>query len=96
VTPELRDALALHKPALLALLAPASGLITLKNGPTLPAAAIVLAIDLESRGFRMSVDEAHQFNIEPAAGLTDIDRAGIARWHDHLGAIVDYRAPRIS
>jgi hypothetical protein len=67
----------------------------LKNGPTLPAPAVVLALDLEARGFRMSVDAAHQFQIEPAAGLTDGDRAAIARWRHYLGAIIEYRAPEI-
>lgn len=97
LTPELKDALVLHKPALLNLLKPVTEFITLKNGPTLPADAIRLAIDLEARGFRMSVDEAHQFQIESTTTtLTDADRAGIARWRLHLGAIIGYEPPEIS
>jgi hypothetical protein len=92
LTPELRSELARHKPALLTLLRPVTAFITLRHGPTLPADAIRLAIDLEARGFRMSLDAHQQFQIEPAAQLTDEDRAAVARWRLHLGAIVGYDA----
>jgi hypothetical protein len=96
LTPELRSELARHKPALLTLLRPVTEFVTLKNGPTLQAAAIRLAIDLEARGFRMTLDEGQQFTIEPAASLTETDLAAIARWRLHLGAIIGYQAPEIT
>lgn len=94
MTPELREELARQKPALLTLLKPTE-FVTLKNGPTLPADAIRLAIDLEARGFRMTLDRGQQFTIEPAAHLTDEDRGLIARWRLHLGAIMGYQAPTL-
>jgi len=92
LTPELRDALTRLKPALLVLLAPPRAFVTLKHGPTLPIEAIELAINLEERGFRMRVDQHEQFQIEPAAALTETDRAGIRRWRLHLSTILSYDA----
>ena len=93
VTPELRDALACHKPALLDRLQPAAQYVALRGGLTVPKAALLLVLDLERRGFRLSLDTDQQFHIEPAAGLTEADRAAIHRWRLHLGAIVQYQAP---
>src|SRR5262245_15792812 len=59
MTPELRAALICHKPELLALLRPPTRFVTLKNGPTLPADAIELALDLEARGIVLQVDPDH-------------------------------------
>lgn len=88
LTPELRSELARHKQVLLALLASVNEFVTLKNGPTLPLPAILLALDLERRGFKMMLDECQQFTIEPTAALTDADLAAIRRWRLHLEAIV--------
>jgi hypothetical protein len=96
VTANLRDELARHKPALLTLLRPVTEYVTLKNGPTLPAGVIRLAIDLEARGFTMALDADQQFTIEPATRLTDEDRAAIARWRLHLGAVIGYQAPEVA
>lgn len=93
LTPELRDQLVRHKPALLARLAPVNEFVSLRGGLTVPRPALELALDLEARGFRMTFDAAEQLHIEPAAGLTDVDRAGIVRWERHLGAILTYEAP---
>lgn len=92
LTPELRSELARHKPALVALLAPVTEFVTLKGGLTLPLPALLLALDLERRGFKMALDEGQQFTIEATATLTDEDRAAIRRWRLHLGAIVGYDA----
>src|SRR3989337_2965400 len=75
LTPELRAALACHKPALLAALAPVAEYVTLQGGLIVPLRALLLALDLERREFRQSVDDAGQYHAEPAAGLTDADRA---------------------
>ena len=95
VTPELRETLSRHKVALLALLVPVTEFVTLKDGPTLPLPAVVLALDLERRGFRQWLDAANQYQIE-GGGLTDDDRTAIARWRMHLGAIIGYTAPEIA
>jgi TubC N-terminal docking domain len=88
LTPELRAELVRHKPALVALLA--REFVTLKNGLILPRPAITLALDLERRGGRLSLDADGQVLIEPTAVLTDADRAAIWRWRWHLGAIISY------
>ena len=90
LTPELRAELVRHKPTLILMLAPA--FVTLKDGPTLPIPALVLALDLEDRGFRLLLNEAGQAVIEPTTALTDTDRVAIRRWRRHLGAIVAYTA----
>lgn len=90
LTPELRSELVRHKPALLALLTAPRAFVTLRQGPTLPVEAIELAIDLERRGFRLSVDAWKQFQIEPTSPLTDIDLTAVSRWRLHLAAIVSH------
>lgn len=94
LTPALRAALVRCKSELLTrLLAPVTEFVSLRGGLTVPAPALRLAVDLEARGFRQSVDTEHQYQIEPSKALTDQDRTGIARWRLHLGAIVSYEAP---
>jgi hypothetical protein len=93
LTNALQTELAIHKPALLALLAPVTEYVMLKGGLAVPVSPLQLAWSLENRGFRMSVDACHQFVIEPVAELTDADRAGIHRWRLHLSAIVEYQCP---
>lgn len=92
VTPEIRDALVRHKSELLTRLETATEFVCLRGGLTVPLQALQLALDLERRGLRMSVDEQQQFQIEPGPGLTDADRASIVRWRRHLCAIVTYNA----
>lgn len=93
LTSELRDALARHKVALLSRLAPVTEFVYLRGGLTVPRLALELAIDLERRGFRQSIDAAGDYQIEPRNGLSDGDRARIARWRLHLNAIIAYEAP---
>jgi hypothetical protein len=92
LTSELRSALVQHKAALLALLAPVE-FVTLKGGLTVPVAALRLALNLEARGIALVTDAHHQFVVPQDERLTADDLVNIQRWHTHLGAIVDYRAP---
>src|SRR5262245_29990040 len=70
VTPTLRDACVEHKPALLALLSPDTPrLVMLRGGLAVPVVALLLAVDLEARGFRLTVDADHQVHIDPANQL---------------------------
>jgi hypothetical protein len=88
LTPELRGELARHKPALLALLT--TEFVYLRGGLTVPRPALELALDLERRGFTLTLDECRQFTITATAALTDEDRSSLRRWRSHLGAIVAY------
>jgi hypothetical protein len=92
LTPELRAELARHKAALLALLAPVTEFVDFKGGLVLPLPAVQLALDLERRGFKMSLDACQQVQLEPTAVLTETDLAAIRRWRLHLGAIITYEA----
>ncbi len=91
VTPQLRDELKRHKPDLLRLLA--SEFVTLRGGLQVPVAALRLALELERRGFQLSVDEQEQVLVHPATSLTEPDRVAIQRWQRHLAALISYQAP---
>src|SRR5262245_11435362 len=96
LTPELRDALAQHKAALLAALAPVREFESFHGGLTVPRPAWDLASGLEARGFRLTVNDHHEISSAPSEGLTPEDRAGIARWKHHLGAMVAYPCPEVA
>src|SRR4051794_10285573 len=66
LTPELRSALVRHKPALLALYARVTQFATLRSGLTVPAAALRLALDLEQRGYSLTLNAYRQVVIAPA------------------------------
>jgi hypothetical protein len=90
LTAELRSELERHKPALVALLAPVTEFVTLRGGLTVPLPAFLLALDLERRGFTLSLDASEQAVIAPTMALTDIDLIAVGRWRLHMGAIVGY------
>ncbi len=90
LTPELRAALAQRKDELLVLLAPGEQHVTLRGGLTLPLPALRLVWDLEERGFDVSLDASEQPVVEPAAVLTDRDRAALRRWRRHVAALIRY------
>jgi hypothetical protein len=70
-----------------------SDFVTLKGGLTLPVAVIRLALDLESRGLRMTVeDDGEVIRVRPSDLLTDADRVEIRRWKPHLIALLHYDA----
>jgi hypothetical protein len=95
LTPELRGALLEHKATLLTLLAPVE-FVYLRGGLTVPAPALKLALDLEERGIPLATDAHHQFVVPVDPRLTAADRAAIARWFHHLGAIIEYEAPEVA
>jgi hypothetical protein len=76
---------------LLARLAPVTEFVSLRGGLTVPRPALELALDLEARGFRLSLDGAKQIVVEPLEKLAPADLAAISRWRHHVAAIVDYR-----
>ena len=69
--------------------------VYLKGGLTAPRPALELAWRLEDQGFRMDLDAYQHVVVEPHDRLTDQDRASIARWRHHLGAIVGYQPPEV-
>jgi hypothetical protein len=89
LTPELRAEFRQHKPALLVLLTP-HRFVTLKGGLIVPAAAQMLALDLEARGLPLAVDASGEFITPTDPRLLPADRAAIREYHRHLAAIVEY------
>jgi hypothetical protein len=64
--------------------------VMFKAALVLPLPAVQLAWALEDRGLRLSVDRFNGIVIQPSAGLTKADLAGVRRWRHHLAAIVTY------
>jgi hypothetical protein len=64
--------------------------VVLKGGPVLPVEPMLLALDLEERGFTMTRDEGAVLSVQPYQRLTPEDCAAIRRWKWHLLSIVDY------
>ena len=56
-------------------------------GLVLPVEAVLLALDLESRGLRFVVD-GDDLLVSPRDRITDVDRVAIRRWKWHLMALV--------
>jgi hypothetical protein len=50
----------------------------------------------QGRGIPLATDADYRFIVPADARLTAADRAAIARWFHHLGAILEYRAPELS
>ena len=73
----------------------ASELIALKDGPTVPAAPLRLLLDLEARGFVLSMDN-DTLVVQPHGQLTPEDCAAIRRWKWHLLMLLDYTPPEVS
>ena len=90
VTPTLRAILAQRKDELLTLLQPVNEHVLLLGGLALPLPALQLVWNLEARDFTISLNVSGQPVVEPALALTDLDRAGLHRWHRHVAAIVNY------
>jgi hypothetical protein len=73
---------------------PEADFVTLKNGPTLPVASVLLALDLESRGVRLKAD-GDTLVVSPRERITAEDRALIRRWKPHLLALLAYDASEV-
>jgi hypothetical protein len=79
-----------------------SEFIELKGGLTLEVRAVLLALDLEYRGFSLHAQGDKLLlnrsdGVSASATLTEKDRSDIVKWKRHLLAIVDYHVePTIS
>ena len=69
-----------------------SDVIDLRNGPTVPAAVVRLAVDLEDRGFHLRIEGAKLVvrSATVALCLTKKDKILIKQWRHHLLAVVSY------
>jgi hypothetical protein len=72
-----------------------SSLVVLKGGLVLPLDALLLAWELESRGFKFEPDGNGGLLVGPRAQLTESDRIAIRHWKLHLAAISTYEAPDV-
>ena len=69
-------------------------LIALKNGPVLPDAAIMLALDLERDGFLLTVSGDTLRLSGGTQPLTTNQRESITQWKLHLIEIAKYDPPQ--
>ena len=69
--------------------------VLLKGGLALPIEPILLALELEERGFTMTKEEPDTLSVQPCQRLTRDDCRRIRRWKPHLLAIVSYQPPEI-
>ena len=73
-------------------------MVPLRDGPTVALDAIILACDLELRGFELRVagDKLKLSAPETVRDtLTDQDRENIKKWKNHLLVVVSYVQERI-
>ncbi len=89
LTPELRDTLTRHKAELLSLLTPERFVTLAPTGLTLPREAVDFAMDLERRGFELTVSD-RDIDVQPAKALTPADRDALARWRQHVVALTQF------
>jgi len=68
--------------------------IVLRDGPVVPIAALLLALELETRGIRLS-REGDSLLVRPKGQLTAEEREQIRRWKPYLLALAAYEAPGI-
>ncbi len=62
------------------------------GGLTVPAEAVVLALDLEARGFSLT-PAGHDLLVQPFSRLTDEETQQIRRWKLHLLALLACEVP---
>ena len=73
----------------------ASEVVSLRDGPTVRVAAVLLLLDLEARGFQVGRD-GDDIVIRPFSKLTQDDRNALSLWKPEVLALVDYEAPEIA
>ncbi len=89
VTPELRAQLKECKAEILPLLATPRFVALAPTELTLPRAVVDFAMDLERRGFTLTVSQS-EIDVHPAKALTPADQAALARWRSHLVALTEF------
>jgi len=71
------------------------GYVVLRGSLALPVAPVLLVLDLETRGFRLSRD-GEDILIQPFSKLTADDKQSLKMWKRHVLALLDYQAPEIA
>jgi hypothetical protein len=69
--------------------------VLLRGGLAIPVDPMLLALELEERGFRLHRED-DVLVVQPHERLTRDDCARIRRWKLHLLALLDYQPPRVS
>lgn len=72
--------------------AASDGYVVLRGGLSLPLAPVLLALELEARGFALTLD-GDALLVQPGSKLTQEDAARIRRWKRHLLAVLTYESP---
>ena len=64
--------------------------VVLQGGLALPVEPVLLLLDLEARGFKLSRDGANIL-IQPFSKLNDEDKRHLKLWKHHVLALIDYK-----
>ena len=67
--------------------------VLLPGGLALPVEPILLAMELEDRGFTLRKEEPDTLSVQPYQRHTREDCTRIRRWKPHLLALVSYVPP---
>ena len=89
LTDELRASLKKCKAEIIPLLAIPRFVTLAPTGLTLPREAVDFAMDLERRGFELTVSD-RDIDVQPAKALTPADRVALARWRQHVVALTQF------
>ena len=60
------------------------------HGRIVPAPAVVLLLDLESRGFTLTTEDRTTLVVSPPEKLTRLDCAALRRWKWHVLGLLAY------
>jgi hypothetical protein len=69
--------------------------VQLHGGPLLPVEPILLAFELEERGFTLTRLDGDVLSVQPYDRLTREDCSRIKRWKWHVLALLDYVPPEV-
>ena len=67
--------------------------VLLPGGLALPVEPILLAMELEDRGFTLTREEPDTLSVQPYQRLTREDCTRIRRWKHHILSLLDYTPP---
>lgn len=68
--------------------------VCLKGGLVVPVEPVLLLLDLEARGFKLSRD-GDDILVRPFSKLGDDDKRNLKLWKPHVLALIDYIAPEL-
>lgn len=68
--------------------------VHLRGGLSVPAAPVLLLLDLEAKGFKVTRD-GDDIIVCPASQLSDDDKRQIKLWKRHCLVLLDYTPPEV-